>query len=355
MPRADRSHPASPHRSLIAQRPPRRWLRRLAWALAAAIALILAGVLTFTLSPWPGAFVIRIVFNRDAENTTRALERHTPSGVVEIRDQQYRSGDSKARLDVYFPESSSGPMPTVIWTHGGAWISGDKNHYSTYYRLIAAAGFTVVSLDYSLGPEHKYPTAVHELNDVHAYLLANAARLHVDPARIALAGDSAGAQLSSQLAAVITDPAFARQVAIVPALRPDQLRAVVLDCGIYDVRRMTGGPGIAGWGANQSIWAYTGTKDFANSAAVEQMSTLFHVTAQFPPTFLTGGNADPLTDTQSKPLAQKLTGLGVPVSTLFYPADHMPKLGHEYQFDLDDADGKAALNRTIEFLREHLS
>ncbi len=49
----------------------------------------------------------------------------------------------------------------------------------------------------------------------------------------------------------------------------------------------------------------------------------------------------------------KLTDLGVDVTTLFYPDDHEPPLAHEYQFDLDNADGRHALDRTIEFLRKH--
>jgi acetyl esterase len=241
----------------------------------------------------------------------------------------------------------------VIWTHGGAWISGNKSDYAPYYQLLAERGFTVVSLDYSLGPERTYPTPVHQLNEAHAYVVANAERLHVDPSRIVLAGDSAGAQLSSQLAALVTNPEYARELDITPALRPEQLRGVVLNCGIYDVEKMTGGSGIVGWGAGQSLWAYTGSRDFEDSTAIGQMSTMRHVTDGFPPTYISGGNGDPLTDKQSKPLAAELGGLGVEVTTVFYPEDHEPALPHEYQFDLDNEDGTRALERTVEFLKAH--
>jgi acetyl esterase/lipase len=116
---------------------------------------------------------------------------------------------------------------------------------------------------------------------------------------------------------------------------------------------MVGGPGIIGWGVDRSLWAYTGVRDFMSTDAADQMSTLNYVSAQFPPAYISGGNADPLTDSQSKPLADKLTGLGVAVDTLFYPADHVPALGHEYQFDLDNADGLTALDRTVQFLDAH--
>lgn len=332
---------------------PSRWRRRLLWVVAIVIVVVIGVVVAFVSSPKPGALTVRWVFDRDAAKVTEALEKHAPGGVDAVKDQQYRAGDDDAHLDVYFPAGTSTALPTVIWTHGGAWISGSKSDYASYYERLASHGFTVVSLDYSLGPEHHYPTAVKQLNDAHAYVVANAERLHVDPSRIVLAGDSAGAQLSSQLATVITDPGYADRVGISPSLRPDQLRAVVLNCGIYDVADMVGGPGIVGWGVDRSLWAYTGERDFLNAEAAEQMSTLNFVSDRFPPTYLSGGNADPLTKSQSKPLADKLTGLGVAVETVFYPDDHVPALGHEYQFDLDNTDGMAAFDRTVAFVEAH--
>lgn len=303
--------------------PPRRRGRRWPWVLGVPVALVAATALAVAVNPWPGTLAVRFVFDRGAAEVTTALEKHAPGGVDSLTDQQYRGGDSDAFLDVYYPDRVAGTadaLPTVIWTHGGAWVSGDKSNYATYYELIASQGFTVISLGYSLGPGHTYPTAVNQLNDAHAYVVANAERLHVDPSRIVLAGDSAGAQLSSQLATLVTNPDYARDLGITPSLRPEQLRGVVLNCGIYDVNRMVGGSGIVGWGADESIWAYTGTKDFADSTAVQQMSTLNHVSDRFPPAYIAGGNGDPLTDKQSKPLAEKLGGLGVDVTTVFYPA-----------------------------------
>lgn len=327
-----------------------RWRKRLLW-MAGAVALAVGGaVLSFGLSPRPGALIVRWVFNRDAARTTEAMAKHGAGGVEVVRDQQYRTGDADAHLDVYFPGSTESALPTVVWTHGGAWISGNKANCATYYELLASRGFTVISLDYSLGPERTYPAAVHQINDAHAYIVAHAESLHVDPSKIFLAGDSAGAQLSSQLATLISSPKYAQMMGVEPALRPEQVRGVLLNCGIYDVANMVGGPGIIGWGVDRSLWAYTGIRKFLGTAAAEQMSTLDHVTADFPSAYVSGGNADPLTDRQSKPLADKLSGFGVKVDTVFYPADHEPALGHEYQFNLDNEDGMAAFERTVEFL-----
>jgi acetyl esterase/lipase len=74
------------------------------------------------------------------------------------------------------------------------------------------------------------------------------------------------------------------------------------------------------------------------------------VTADFPETWISGGNADTLTPVQSEKLAERLKGLGDPVTDVFYDADHEPALPHEYQFHLDYADAQSALDSTIAFL-----
>jgi acetyl esterase/lipase len=75
-----------------------------------------------------------------------------------------------------------------------------------------------------------------------------------------------------------------------------------------------------------------------------------HVTPDFPPAFISAGNADPLLP-QSVEFAHALSAQGVPVVSLFFEKAHKPPLGHEYQFDLDGADGKAALDRSERFLK----
>lgn len=328
---------------------PRRHVLR--WVLASIVVVLAIIAASFALTPTPGALLVRVLFERGARDQTAKLEVGAPVTDL-VADVPSRAGDPDAYLDVYTPTGTTTALPTIVWTHGGAWLSGDRTNYAGYYRRLADAGFTVVSLGYSLAPEHRYPTPVHQLNDAHAYLVEHADELHIDPDRIVLAGDSAGAQLSAQLAAAVTDPAYAAAIGITPALTPEQLRGVVLNCGIYDVPAMGGSGGLIGWGVKQALWAYTGARDFRSSEAAAQMSTLRWVTGEFPATYITGGNGDPLTNTQSNPLAAKLTDLGVTVDALFYPEDHEPELGHEYQFDLSLEDARIALERTIEFARK---
>lgn len=333
-----------------------KWYRRrwFLWPVGTVVTVALAILLAVNVSPWPGTLLIRYVFESGAADVKTALEKHTPEGVASTLDQQYRSGDDDAYLDVYFPEGTDTQLPTIVWTHGGAWVSGHRADQAPYFQLLAAEGYTVVSIGYSLGPEKTYPTAVHQLNDAHAYLLENAERLHIDPERFILGGSSAGAQLTSQMGAIITNPDYAADLGITPSLRPEQVRGLILCAGIYDMESFTKNAdmihgGLLGWGVGTTIWAYTGSRSH-DSEALAEMSTIDFVTAAYPPVFITGGNDDPLTDPQSRPLAAKLEGLGVDTVPLFYPEDHEPKLPHEYQFNIDNADGEAAFKKIVAFV-----
>jgi acetyl esterase/lipase len=344
---------------MAAKSPARGFWRRkwFLWPVGTIVTVVLAALVAVNVSPWPGTLLIRYVFENGATKTLAAMEKHAPEGVASITNQHYRPGDGDAYLDVYFPEGTDTQLPTVVWTHGGAWVSGHRTDQVPFFELIAAEGYTVVSIGYSLGPEQTYPTAIHQINDAHAYLVENAERLHIDPERFVLGGSSAGAQLTSQMGALITNADFAADMGITPSLRPEQVRGLILCAGIYDMEvflergDMIRG-GILGWGVGTTIWAYTGSRS-QDSEALDEMSTIDHVTADYPPSFITGGNGDPLTDPQSRPLAETLDGLGVETTTLFYPADHEPSLPHEYQFDLDNADGQNALKQILAFIDAH--
>lgn len=329
---------------------PRPWYRRPSRILPmAAAAAGLAIVVVSIATPWPAAMLIRAVFEKNAADTVKEMLPFVPTTPLDAR-LAVPAGDGGQTFDVFSPAGSTGPLPTVVWIHGGAWISGESANVRPYVEIIAGHGYTTVALNYTVAPEARYPVALEQLNDSLAYLLEHADELRIDPTRIVLAGDSAGANLASQLAVLATNPASAAELGIESALSPEQLLAVVLNCGIYDVSGVPDAPGIGGWGFREALWAYLGERDWVNSVGANEMSTLDHVTADFPTTWISGGNGDPLTASQSKPLAAALTGLGVSVTEVFYPVDLEPALPHEYQFHLDSPEAQSALQSTLDFL-----
>lgn len=345
-------------------RAPHRW-RKTKITLTVLLAVVLVVGIIGAVTPWPSAMIIRAVFTQGGEATVAEMNRHVPdTELTETLDVAYASGSDSAdssgssdssytTMDVFTPASATGPLPTVVWIHGGAWISGSKEDVAPYLRILAGEGYTTIGLNYTRGPEGTYPLAVEQLNDALAYIDSHAAELNVDPSQIVLAGDSAGAQLASQLATMITSPDYADLMDLAPALSADQLVATVLNCGVYDLAALAELDGLAGWGLKTSMWAYAGTKTWAESAPGAMMSTVDFVTADFPATYISGGNGDGLTWLQSIPMAQRLAELDVDTTTLFWPAPHQPALAHEYQFHLDLPEAQTALQETIDFLDAH--
>lgn len=306
------------------------------------------------------AGLIREAFDAEAARTLKAMARHAPAvEVTSVEGLAYREGDPDALLDIHFPASAAEAderLPVVVWIHGGAWLSGSRGDAAPLFRLIAAEGYAVVAPDYSLAPAATYPQPLRQLGELRGWLERNAAAWPIDPGRLFLAGDSAGAQLAAQLAAMGSNPAYAAEVGLPAVFTPEVLRGVALHCGVFDLRALARwGPErsrILGWGTNTTVLAYARTRD-PDSPLLVQMSPIEHVTARFPPAWITAGNADPLTPGHSVPFAQRLRGLGVPVTTLFWPDDHEPGLQHLYAFNLDREEGQEALRSMLAFLRAH--
>lgn len=319
----------------------RKWLIGL---LVAFIAIVAA----FLLSPWPSVYVIRAIFDKGAAEASEKLARHVPASVRTVT-LKYDPADKDAVLDVHKPARINEGAPLVVWIHGGGFVSGRRSDITNYAKVLAGQGFVVINVDYTIAPEATYPTPVRQVSKALAYLNRESARLGIDTSRIVLAGDSAGAQIAAQTAAVTVNPDYARRAGVTPGATPSQLAGTLLHCGVYDVTRMGGGGGILGWFVKSTTWAYSGKRDWREVKGFDTMSVAPNVTAAFPPAFISAGNADPL-GPQSVAMADALEAKGVKVERLFFPKDYQPPLGHEYQFDLDTEAGKLALARSVEWL-----
>ena len=323
-------------------------------SLAAVVTVAGAAYLALQVSPWPAALFFRTFMDRSGIATAQALEPHVPAGVAALLDQRYDTADADAILDVFYPTVVQGTdrkLATVVWVHGGGFLSGSKEQVANYLKILSGAGFTTIGVDYSLAPGSTYPTPIKEINAALAYIQANAARFHVDPSRFFLAGDSAGAQIAAQLANVISTPSYAWETRVAPSILRSQLRGVLLHCGVYDPGQFKF-EGASGFFLQTVIWSYFGTKDISANPRRDEFSVVRNFSPGFPPIFVSVGNADPLAP-QSHRLAEVAAGYGVPVDSLFFADDHTPPLRHEYQFNLDSEAGRMALARSVEFLKSY--
>jgi acetyl esterase/lipase len=142
--------------------------------------------------------------------------------VLEERWLRRGAGDGELRLVTVRPRVYRTPSPAILHFHGGGYVAGlPEMARSTIATLAAELGALVVSVDYRLAPEHPYPAALDDGYAALAWLHREAAGLGVDPARIAVSGDSAGGGLAAGLAMLARDRgelALAFQHLVFPAL-----------------------------------------------------------------------------------------------------------------------------------------
>lgn len=328
-------------------------LKRVLLIIAGLFVVLGAGVYAaFQLSPWPSVWLIRNSFDQGAAQAAASVAPHVPNGISAQRAISYAPGDKDALLDVFAPTASRGPLPAVIWVHGGGFIAGTRSDpaLAGYMQVLASRGFVIVTIDYTPAPEARFPTPIRQTNAALNYVVANARRYNIDPKRIFLAGDSAGAQIAAQTALTISDRAYAQRIGIAPGMPRESLRGLVLYCGPYDPASMSF-EGPFARPLRTAIWSYVGTRD-PRHPRVAQLSVTPHVTSAYPPAFISVGNADPLAP-QSVDLANALRAKEVEVDALFFAPDYKPPLGHEYQLLLSTEAGRQALERSVRFLTRH--
>lgn len=327
----------------------RRFTRLVVRTLIALALLVAATVGVFLASPWPSATVIRWVFEAGGARTAAALARHVPPGVTTLADERYDPADPEAYLDIHKPPAMpAGRRPTIVWIHGGGFVSGSKEEIGNYLRVLAGRGFVVVGIRYSIAPGHLYPTPVRQTHAALAHLVAHADRLGIDAGRIVIAGDSAGAHIAAQVANTIVSPDYARLVGVAPGMDRTRLAGAVLFCGPYDLATVDRtGPGGLFFAATG--WAYTGRRDLATPPEPAGFSVARHLSPDLPPLFVSAGNGDFLL-AHSRLLVAEAGRRGIRVDALFFPGDTSPALPHVYQFNLDTEAGRLALERVVAFL-----
>jgi acetyl esterase len=239
-------------------------------------------------------------------------EPQVPIGKVENLDAPGPAGPIKLR--VYTPVAAGGAaLPGLVYFHGGGFVVGDLDCYEALCRTLAnESGCRVISVDYRLAPEHRFPATVEYCFAALSWIEANALALAIDANRIAVAGDSAGGNLAAVMCLLSKDnrnvPNIDFQVLIYPA---------------------------TAWGIGTSETSY-GQGYFLTS---ETMKWFFaHYVPQgadlsdprlsplaakdhsgLPPAYIVSAGFDPLRDSAVQ-YAEKLKAAGVAVTHVDYPS-----------------------------------
>ena len=209
--------------------------------------------------------------------------------------------DRQIHLRIYDPGVRDKPSPALVFLHAGSWIVGTVDDFDNSNRRLAnSSGLLVAAIDYRLAPENPFPAGLNDVIDTVKWIKENGESIGIDPNRIALGGDSAGANL-----------ALASAIALRNEGQGDALRALYLLNGPYTPEKNTesmrlfgdGGYGIT---KTQLQWAMNLTfqrpEDWSNPLAFPLLDNL---TGSLPPMYIAAMGLDPLKD-ESILLAEKL-------------------------------------------------
>ena len=239
----------------------------------------------------------RIALAGPAQEVAR-IENHLINGAVR-----------PTPLRVYWP-SDEKDLPVLVYFHGGGWVLGDLEMVDRPCRALAkAAQCMVVSVDYGLAPEHKFPQPAEEAYQAVEYVMSHAQDLGGDPSRIAIGGDSAGANLATLVTLMSRDrsgPRLAFQLLVYPVTDYDDHRPSLRENdGIF-----ISVAGLRWFWANYLGRAEDGQNPYASPLKAKSLQGL-------PSAMVITAECDPLRD-QGEAYAHKLAEAGVAVNLKRY-------------------------------------
>ena len=229
--------------------------------------------------------------------------------IGKVTDTSFPGPGSPLRLRVYSPDTP-GPWPVLLYAHGGGFVIGDlETHDKVCRTLCYHAGMLVVAVDYRLAPEHPFPSAPDDVEATLRWVLANAAALGGDASRIAVAGDSAGAQLALVAARRVKAGAVRALGLIYPvAQHPDQPSA-----SYEENEGKFLSMGVMQWFMASYLGGQADAQKHPDFALLDSGGL-----ASLPATWVATMGHDPLRD-EGHALAQRVAAAGVEVAHRHYP------------------------------------
>lgn len=237
--------------------------------------------------------------------TSHANASPTQQAATSVkRDVTYcTAGGVDLKMDLYLPAPTGKSAPTVVYVHGGSWISGDKFEIGGSGPALAAKGYVIASVNYRLAPDYKWPAQIDDVKCAVRSLRANAAAYNIDPNRIAAWGSSAGGHLVAMLG--LTTPAAGFDVGQYLG-QSSAVQAVVdmfgpTDFANYNLNSFSAG--IA-----QEVFGITPDQ---STSLIRTASPVTYVTKNAPPFYILHGDKDTLVPfSQSQELLDKLHSVG---------------------------------------------
>ena len=218
------------------------------------------------------------------------MEGVKDNGQYIITEVKFSENYPNSFLDITYPdENREAPRPTLIYFHGGGFFGGSKSagdplaesDATALLDDICAEGFNLVNIDYVLVPEYHFPAPLIQANEAFRFLIEHADEYHLDMDRVVIMGSSAGAIMTSQLGSIITNPDYAEALGISSVLKPEQIKAVVLDDAPLDYDKFS-------LGTKVLVGNYVKGSIFLNREERQKYNNILWVDSNYPDAFLLG-------------------------------------------------------------------
>ena len=260
--------------------------------------------------------------------------------VASAEDRIIAGPGGDLRIRIYRPDAADGHAVTVFFHGSGFVICSIESHDAMCRQICRRSGSIVVSVDYRLAPEHKFPAAPDDCLAATRWVGAHAREFGGDPARLAVAGDSAGGNLAAVTALRARDEGG-------PALRAQLLLYPVIDH--YSVERPSYRERGSGYGLTREVmvWFWNHYLEQPQAGAHPHASPIrADSLAGLPPAYVVTGEYDPLRD-EGEDYAEKLQRAGVPVQLQRYP-----DMNHGFLFWVGFIEGSTvAMNAACAWLK----
>jgi acetyl esterase/lipase len=240
----------------------------------------------------------------------------TPAGVKEHRDLAYvDNGHERHKLDIFLPEKAEGPLPLIIWVHGGGWQNGSKDGCPPLRQGYVGKGYAVASINYRLSSHAVFPSQIEDCKAAVRWLRAHAKEYGLDPERFGVWGSSAG----GHLVALVGTTGDVKEFDVGTNAAVSSRVQAVCDCyGPTDFVKFASTPGYESHAQATSPEAkLLGGAPLENKDKAARASSITYVTKDDPPFLIVHGDRDrtvPLNQSEALHAALKQAG----VSTHFH-------------------------------------
>ena len=283
-----------------------------------------------------------IMFRIGAKKSDRKRDAKIPypAGVKQWNDISYGPHGKENLLDVYRP-MDGGKCPIIVNVHGGGYVYGDKELYKRYCMDLARRGFAVVNFNYRLAPRWKFPAPLEDLNNV-MHWIAREGQWFGDTGKVFMVGDSAGAQLTSQYAAMLHNLEYMSHFRFPhPGIF---LKAIGLNCGLYDMKL------IASSKRQGLELDYLG-KHIPNDDP--RLAVMDAITGSYPPAHITTACHDFLRP-MAQPMYEHLQEKGIPCRLDCYGTEDDTSIGHVFHVNIITPTAMECNDTQCDFFRQYL-